>query len=69
MSESTIEIRKGSVGIEDVKTVLRWYLSQGYTGGCVSSFLRDVVLALRDIPDAAPVKEDLGAAVRRLVGR
>lgn len=65
---ASVETDAAGLGIEDIKSALRAYVGQGYASGTTSSFVRDVLSVMRDMPDFASVKDDLEAGVRKLVG-
>lgn len=51
-----------------LKRVLFGYVSEGYMTGTTSSFVRDVLTVLRDMPEFNGVRGELDAAVAKMVG-
>ena len=65
---ASAEARSAGLGIEDIKSVLRGYVGQGYESNTTCSLVRDVLSVMREMPDFGSVKDLLDAGVRRLVG-
>lgn len=59
---------KHPADIENLKKVIKAYVREGYTTGTTSSFVRDVLTVLSDIPEFNFVKDELNAGIAKLRG-